>query len=425
MIGYLVKTYPKVSETFILREILELEQQGVALHIFALRHSQEEIVHDITSQVKAAVTYAPFPLKQHRMQLLWAHAALGLRRPLRYAQALWFALRRHEPEAFEEWSQAGYLAWVISRMKVRRLHAHFINKAAGVAELVHLLLDMPYSVTAHAKDIYLSEAAVLDRKMRRAEFVITCTEYNRRLLQEISTSETPIYRIYHGLDPARFSPPATRDARADSNDDCPMILSVGRLRPKKGFLGLLEACRMLRDAGYRFCCDIVGYGPQEDKLRTRIRELELDGVATLRGTLSQEALIAEYRRATLFVLPCQIAADGDRDGIPNVLIEAMAMELPVISTTASSIPELVQHRRNGLLAPPETPRELAAMMQQLLDDAALRRQLGRAGRETVCRHFASAHNTEAVKALLLGCRNPEPPDHAEPMREGEACAAII
>src|SRR5215813_1022839 len=175
----------------------------MTLQIFALNRPQERTVHAMTSRVRARVTYVPS--WAHPLRLLWAHLALMVRHPRRYGQGLRFLAHGSQDEARgTAFWLAGYLAWTIIGTDVAHLHAHFANEPASVAELVHLLSGVSYSITAHAKDIYLSPPVVLDRKMRRASFVVTCTEYNRQFLQALSTSRTSIYRIYHGLEPQRF-----------------------------------------------------------------------------------------------------------------------------------------------------------------------------------------------------------------------------
>ncbi|MFQ5682641.1 MAG: glycosyltransferase [Candidatus Binatia bacterium] len=397
-IGYLLKAYPKISETFILNEILALEEQGTALRIFALEQPTETVAHRLTSKVRAEVIYLSAPRWQALISVLKAHCTLFVQNPGRYFGALRFLLRRQEGGGYKDFLQAGLLAWVAKREGVTLLHVHFANRPASVAEITRLLTGLPYGITAHAKDIYLSPPTVLDRKMRCARYVITCTEYNRRYLQKLSTNTVPIYRVYHGLDGRRFHSGGARTP--EDGLQPPTILSVGRFREKKGFSCLLQACQLLKSKGYHFRCQIVGYGPLQAHLEQLIAALGLGEAVVMLGRLTQDRLLELYRQATLFVLPCQIAENGDRDGIPNVLIEAMAMELPVVSTNVSGIPELVDHMQTGLLVPPRNPTALATTLAFLFDRPRVRHELGRAGRQKVCREFSSAHNTARVKALL-------------------------
>jgi len=401
-IAYLMKSFPKISETFILREILALEKAGMDLHIFSLQRPQEKKSHVAASQVRANVQYLPSSFFDNPMGFLRANSLLLLANPLRYFRALHFVVKRPEAGRFKDFVQACHLALTIRALGLRHLHAHFINKPTGVAELVHLLIGLPYSITAHTKDIYLSPPEELTRKMKRAKFVVTCNEYNREFLSRLSNDGTSAVRIYHGLDPEYFRPVPG----AGSMERLPLLLSVGRLREKKGFPCLLNACHYLKIGGYKFRCVIVGYGPMQSEIERLVAEFELGDVVFLTGMLAQDEVIELYKRATIFVLPCQITDDGDRDGIPNVLVEAMAMELPVISTNVSGIPELVEHEQNGLLVRPEDPAGLAAAIARLLDQPQRRRELGKAGREKVCREFSAERNAEDLKALFDGTSLP-------------------
>jgi glycosyltransferase involved in cell wall biosynthesis len=213
---------------------------------------------------------------------------------------------------------------------------------------------------------------------------------------------TPIYNIYHGLDTRQFAP----RAEAEEEPARRLLLSVGRLVEKKGFPVLIEACRLLKDRGYRFQCQIIGgAGPCAQRVASLIQELGLEDIVALRPAVTQEELREIYRQATLFVLPCQIADNNDRDGIPNVLVEAMASGLPVVSTNISGIPELIEHGVNGLLTPQKDARALAGAIAQLLDTPALRRELGARAREKVCRSFDAESNILALHRLFLDCLN--------------------
>ena len=397
-IAYVVKTFPKISETFILREVLTLEEQGVELEIFSLRQPAEEKTHACASQVKAPIYYIPESSASSAWSVLAAHARQWLRQPGRYCRALTFILGRSDAERWQDFFQAGVLAQWVARSQIAHIHAHFINLPATVAELAHLMTGKPFSITAHAKDIYLSPEAELARKISAAEFVVTCNEYNRKHLNGVGNGDTPVLRVYHGLDLEQFQPSWLQK----QGGSMPVILSVGRLREKKGFPCLLEACRLLRIGGYRFRCIIAGYGPMRETLQQQIAESNLTDMVELTGMLTQEEVLALYRRADLFVLPCQVTDDGDRDGIPNVLMEAMAMELPVVSTPVAGIPELIESFENGVLVNPEDPNALAAAMVRLLDQPELRRKLGVRGRAKVCEQFSSKRNAALLRALFSG-----------------------
>ncbi|MFQ5449581.1 MAG: glycosyltransferase family 4 protein [Nitrospinaceae bacterium] len=331
--------------------------------------------------------------------MIKSHFILMMRNPLRYWGALWFLFHRSEPNRFQEFAQAGSLAAVVQFSGITHLHTHYANEPAGVAELVYHLTGIPFSISTHAKDIYLSSKESLRRKMSRSRFIVTCTEFNKRYLRSIATCKTPIVKVYHGLFTDKFKP-ERNDGNGGPPHEVPLILSVGRFRKKKGFPTLLQACRWLKDEGIDFRCKIVGFGPEKDSLDRWIETLSIGDKVQLEGKMVHEELIGLYRKADLFVLPCQVDEEGDRDGIPNVIMEAMAMEIPVISTTVSGIPELIDHEKTGILVPPKDPGALKSAMKHLLGQPTLRQNLGFAGRRRIVHYFDAKHHIEQLKALI-------------------------
>jgi glycosyltransferase involved in cell wall biosynthesis len=266
-----------------------------------------------------------------------------------------------------------------------------------------MITDLPFSFTAHAKDLYsesLNPAGLLKRKLQAARFAVTCTEANRRYMEALG-SGTPIYRIYHGLnaDFARLlaeasSAPTQRDPASPLR-----LLGVGRLVPKKGFDLFVQACAILRQRGVPVEAVIVGEDGEHSKgIRRQIAELGLDEVVRLTGPMSQADLYQEYQRATVFCLPCRVLDDGDRDGIPNVLVEAMATRLPIVTTAISGIPELITDGVNGLLAPPEDANAIADAVLRLYHEPELADRLSAAAIGTVQSHF---DGEDAVRPLIL------------------------
>jgi glycosyltransferase involved in cell wall biosynthesis len=398
-VGYLLKTYPKLSETFILNEILELERQGVSLHLFSLRKPTDEKNHPDVAKVKASVTYIPTLLPNFNLQdliiLLKAHWQLLSQSPRKYWQALQFHLQRPEKKRLNEFLQAGYLAATMQNLELSHLQAHFANVPTATTEIAKIFGDFSYNIFAHAKDIYLTEVEVLDRRIGSAEFVLTCTGFNHRYLQSVSQSNTPIYLSYHGINLTRFT-----SAFAKHKTEIPLILSVGRYCEKKGFPYLIEACRQLKQQGHKFQCDIVGYGPLQAELEQLIADLDVADVVSLAGKMTQDELVKVYQRASIFVLPCQVMENGDRDGIPNVLLEAMAMEIPVVSTDISGIGELVESGENGFLVPEKNPPALAEALEKLLTQPELSAQFGKAGRQRVLQQFSLERNVSEIRELF-------------------------
>ncbi len=398
-IGILVKTFPKLSETFILNELQALKSQGVAFEVIALKRPAETVTHPGVAALMPHVTYISRKTRlQTGLAIAAAHVQRCLRSPWRYLQALGAALRRSESGGLQDFVFAVPVSQIVKGLNLRHLYTHFINQPAGIAELVKRVTGVPFSLSAHAKDIYLSAPDSLRRKLQAARFTVTCTDANRTYLHEVAGPGANVVLMYHGIDTDRFKP----DDRTAGvgRPDVPVILSVGRLREKKGFPVLIDACHQLRNQGVAFKCQIVGYGPEQERLQALIERLALVEHVELVGKLSNSEVIARYRTAALFVLPCQIANDGDRDGIPNVMLEAMAMQLPVVSTAVSGIPEVLRDGDNGLMVEPGDAGQLAGAMRSLLRNSLLAAQLGMAGRKTVIEMFSAQANIRKLCELL-------------------------
>lgn len=412
-VAYLLKRYPRLSETFILHEMLALEQRGVQLCVYSMLDPSESTVHPDIQRLAARVTYLPNLALANAGTFARSHFALLRRAPRRYLRTLGRALSRADRWAsLRHFMRAGWLGMELERAGIRHLHAHFAHGPAATAQFTHLLTDMPYSFTGHAKDIYTTRPERIAERMRDATFVVTCTGHNHDFLSHLVDAETAtrLHRIYHGVDLVRFQPsPHTPSAPPD----LPMILAVGRLVEKKGLTHLVEACHLLQARGLSFRCCIVGSGPLKDELRAQIETLGLGEIVTLLGARTQVEVVDLYRQATLMALPCVVLENGDRDGIPNVLVEAMSMALPVVSTHVSGIPELVDHGRNGLLVPPRDTAALSEALATLLTDGDLRVRLGAEAHRTVTTHFDLARNVARLESLFaqsLGITSNAPSD---------------
>jgi glycosyltransferase involved in cell wall biosynthesis len=282
-----------------------------------------------------------------------------------------------------------------------------------VAWFASRLTGLPFSYTTHAKDLYLTAPRSLRRRSRDARFIATCTGHNVDYLKSILPPQDhgKIRLVYHGVDLVRF---AFRERSPRETGQAPLILSVGRLVPKKGHDDLIAACAILAGRGVDFRCAIVGGGPLHDELSGVIDRRGLSGIVSLEGAMAQTELIGLYRRADIFALAPRITANGDRDGIPNVLAEAMAMGVPVVSTELSGIPELVRHGYSGLLTHPASPGELADALERLLGDPDYARSLAINGRAELERAWNCDKTTQTLRDLMSACLCGAPENVSDP-----------
>jgi colanic acid/amylovoran biosynthesis glycosyltransferase len=398
-VGYILKMFPRFSETFILSEILELERQGLEVRIFSLKRPNDGVSHADVDRVSAPVTYVPeSPLGAARAYAAAQREVFGWNRR-RYLRSfwltLWRTLKKRRPAAFKRFLQAGFIAPLLRSEGIRHVHAHFATSATAVALHLHELAGVSYSFTAHAKDIYRHsvESDSLERKLRSARFAVTVSDYNRRSLAGLDGTER-LVRIYNGLDLERFAP------NGREREEPPLVLAVGRLIEKKGFADLVRACSLLHGDGFSFRCRIVGKGELDAELRALIAELGLEEQVELAGPIPRERLLAVYPRASVVVAPCVIGVDGNRDGLPTVVVEAMALGVPVVATDVTGIPELVENGRTGLLVPQHHPEALAGAIRRVLSEPAWAEALVRAGRARVEREFDLEANVARLRAML-------------------------
>jgi glycosyltransferase involved in cell wall biosynthesis len=425
---YVLKGFPRLSESFIASEIYRLERLGFALRLVVLKPADEPSRPGIADRIRAKPEYLPAMtslsgstvgawLRENLGAYQPAAARVARRKPWGFVRAVAAATAQavRARRSFLSWPRKVYLkellqaAAVADRVlrspDVRHLHAHFCHGAATVAWLAAKMTGLPFSFTAHAKDIYcesLNPAGLLRRKLDEASFAVTCTEANREHLQRLTS--TPIHRVYHGLS-AEFSelaaaaPPISRPAGGLR------ALAVGRLVPKKGFDVLVEACAILERRGVPFDAVIVGEsGEHEREIRDRIAARGLGGRVRLAGPMAQAELYRQYAEATAFCLPCRVLDDGDRDGLPNVIVEAMACGLPVVTTGISGIPEVVRDGVNGLLVPPDDADALADALVRLDGDAELAGRIARAGQSTVRESFDGAVFARQLAGLFEEAR---------------------
>ncbi len=396
-IAYLLKMYPRFSETFIVNEILELERRGVDVRIYSLRKPDDGRFHAKLAKVKANVVYVPQYPEYESERILEAHETLRSRVPERYQAALALVKKRGQPYAGKRFLQAGYVAAHLLAHPVHAIHAHFASSAASVANLINQLIDVPYSFTAHAKDIYHESVSVhsLKRKIRAARFVVAVNRFNQAHLRQILGDEAgDIRSLYNGIDLTLFRP--DHQQRKEEN----LILGVGRLVEKKGFADLIRACGLLQDWSVDFQCRIIGKGEMRESLNALIGDFRLDERVKLLGAQPQDEVRRAMRRATVFALPCIVGSDGNRDALPTVILEAMAMGLPAISTRITGIPEIIDHEENGLIVEAGDYTALAHELARLLALPNQRHKMGRAARQKVSQLFDVRKNVGQLQAWL-------------------------
>jgi glycosyltransferase involved in cell wall biosynthesis len=425
-IAYVLKGFPRVSEIFIASEILRMEANGVPVRLLVIKAEDEPVRHPVVDELGAvpehlppagSVSGTPFlrwlrataPAFMPALGRTLRRRPVGVVRAAAAAAAQAFRARRGllawRKVYAKEWFQAIAVAdRLLEQPGVRHLHAHFCHGATTVTWLASLMTGIPFSFTAHAKDIYcesLNPAGLLARKIRAARMVVTCTDANRAHLERLS-SGTPIHCIYHGLN-TDFTRLIEGIADVPDRDSHALrILAVGRLVAKKGLDVLVDACAILTRRGVPLRLDIVGEdGDQATDLAARIAGHGLTTLVSIRGPMTQPDLVEVYRRASVFCLPCRVAADGDRDGIPNVLMEAMACGLPVVTTPVSGIPELLRDDVNGLFVPPDDAAATAEALLRLHANPALAERLGAAGRADVRTRFCGDRTAAALAQLFV------------------------
>jgi len=387
-VAFVLKGYPRLSETFIAQEIAALEARGLEIVIVSLRRPTDRATHPIHRRIRAEVVYLPEYLHQEPRRVWNAWRALRGTQGYRAARRVWRRDLMRDPSRnrWRRFGQALVLAHEIGP-RVVHLHAHFLHTPASVARYAALITGLGWSASAHAKDIWTSPAWEKREKLADCRWLVTCTAVNRDHLAALAPPGR-VDLVYHGLDPARFpAPPSARPERDGAEEADPVvILSVGRAVAKKGYDDLVAALAAL-PPGLHWRFVHIGGGPLLGDLAAQTAAAGIAGRVEWRGPQAHDAVLAAYRDADLFVLASRVADDGDRDGLPNVLMEAQSQALAVLSTRVSAVPELIEDGETGRLVAPRDRQGLATALAQLIADPALRRRLGVAGRERVVRDF--------------------------------------
>lgn len=398
-IGYVVRMFPRFSETFVLQEMLELERQGAEITVFSLNKPDEGRFHPALSRLRAPVIYLDD--REAKKWWSWLPDEWGV---LGHDRAgIWQLLDEIAPKRDgAEIDTVIYGALLAARSRalgLDALHAHFATVSCSLAHYAHRITGIPYSFTAHAKDIFSDtvDREFLTTKINAARFVVTVTEFNRRfLVEEHSGADAGRIRVlYNGVDLEFFSP-----RPSVARPSAPIILGVGRLVAKKGFADLVRALSALKALRVACRCVIIGQGREEHPLRTLASELGVDDMIEFAGARHHEEVRDTMHESTVLCLPCLRANDGNQDALPTVLLEAMAIGLPVVSTRLSGIPEIVDSERDGILVAPGDPEQLANALARVLADAGTRERFAHAGRNKVEERFDLRRNVATLHSWL-------------------------
>jgi glycosyltransferase involved in cell wall biosynthesis len=397
-----LKGYPRLSETFIAQELLGLEKAGFDLTLVSMRRPTDAKRHPIHDEIRAPVMYLPEYLHEEPIRVLKGLVASWRKPGFRPAFSAFLKdlrrdISRNRVRRFgqavvlaAEWPKGG--EW---------LHAHFIHTPASVTAYASIINGVPWTCSAHAKDIWTSPAWELESKLASNRWTVTCTHTGFDHLRSLSTDKQNVHLSYHGLDLARFDHFAGERPATDGSDpNRPVtILSVGRAVKKKGYDVLLRAFALLpKDINWRF--EHIGAGEQQKSLKVLAEQLGISQNIEWRGALAQEDVLERYRRSDIFALACRIAADGDRDGLPNVLVEASSQRLVCVSTDVSGVPELLTNGENGFVVPPENPTALAAALEEAIRNPDLRCRLGDAAEAKVRSEFDHHTSIRQLKSLF-------------------------
>ena len=389
-VAFVLKGYPRLSEAFIAQEIRALEQHGLDIRIISLRYPTDKHTHPVHREVKAPVSYLPEYLYREPSRVWRAWRSAHARPGYRDALGTWLRdlLRNPTPNRVRRFGQAMVLARELPP-EVGHLHAHFLHTPASVARYASLLTGLAWSCSAHARDIWTSPDWEKREKLANCRWAVTCTSVNLHHLRRLAPAADRVQLLYHGLDTDRFPPLPTvrprRNGRAAS--DPVRILSVGRAVEKKGYRDLLDALAALpQDVHWHFVH--VGSGPLLARLKARARALGIDAQVSWLDAQPHDAVLREYRQADLFVLACRVAKNGDRDGLPNVLMEAQSQGLACVATRVSAIPELIEDGVTGLLTGERDSVGLGQALQRLIVDPGARARLGQAGQRRVAAQFS-------------------------------------
>jgi len=401
-LAYLMSRFPKVTETFILYEILELEKQGTDIEIFPLLRERENVMHpEAENLVKRTHYHKALSLQVLKAQLYWL-----FKKPGAYLKTWWKSITgniqspKFLTRALVTVPLAALFARKMQALHVEHIHAHYATHPALAAYVIHQLTRIPYSITAHAHDIYV-DRSMLGEKLADAKQVITISDYNKQLLSDLYGAgvANKIQVIHCGIDPDVFQPRQHHKA-----DEGFTMICVASLQDYKGQRYLIEACHQLKDKGVDFTCLLVGDGNLRQEIEQQIQQLNLEGYVQLLGRQPRQRVSELLASSDVMVLPSVVTESGKKEGIPVALMEALAVEMPVIATRISGIPELIEHEKTGFLVPERDADALAETLLQVYESPDEVKQYARAGREKVLAEFNLRTNSLKLYELFASLK---------------------
>ena len=401
-IAYILKGYPRLSETFVAQEVYALEQKGYHIHLFALKHPVDHKKHHFHSWIEAPITYLiehPFLEPIRILKAIFFY--LKTKKYPNLLPLIWRDIQKEKSiKPLKRFLQA--LVFLNECPEnVTHIHGHFIHAPTSVAYYAHLLSGKCLTISAHAKDIWSSPEWDLVRKIQASKWVATCHQEATDYLQKISGCKDKIHLVHHGLDFKRFPihKPKLNSRDGSSADKKVRLIALGRLVPKKGFDTLLRALALLPET-FHWHLTLGGGGDESHKLKSLARDLGLNLKIDFPGPLSAHEVRHLYEKGDIFILPSKIMESGDRDGIPNVLLEAMSLGIPVIGTCVGGIPELITHKKNGILVESESPEKLLMGIEYLMVNPSVRYELAREAQTKLKESFDLKKGIEKLDDLF-------------------------
>ena len=398
-IAIVLKGYPRLSETFIAQEILSLEKAGVSIIIISLRKPTDPYIHPVHEKIKAPISYLPEYLFNEPIRVLRSWWQVRSNPRYKSARRIWrkHLLRDFSPNRVRRWGQALVLAAEFSP-EINHIYAHFLHTPASVAHYASMLTGHTWSVSSHAKDIWLTPNWEKTEKLESCSWAVTCTNYGYRHLNDLVPGKTHL--SYHGLDTKQLSQKKYSNILPHSDQgDLLRLLSVGRAVKKKGFSVLIEALSNL-PKNINWHWTHIGGGSELEKLQKLSHKLGLTEKITWGGAQPQNGVFEAYENSDLFIMPSIIATDGDRDGLPNVLMEAASKKVCCIATNLPGITEFIRHDETGWIVPSKNSKELTRSIISLSQDPAKRVRLAESANKLLATHFSHSKNVQDIIKLL-------------------------